>query len=769
MADKKDHLGLLYTASELAARLAGSADLETFHNQIVQLTASHLKSDVCSIYLFDESAGELVLRANVGLDTASVGSIRLALGEGLTGVAVKELRPVREQRASRNPNYKHFAGTGEEDYDSFLAVPISRGAERIGALVVQRDQRNYFTRQDELALAALAAQLASVFENTRLLMNLRPQGAGRGTTEPTAAAARPRMVKGRVASRGYAHAPAAVRGGRVGDGRLLALGQADDTHSLEDFHQAVSDTARQLQQLQAQVGQRLPEAAAMIFEAHLVMLKDRAFVGEMQDRIQRGQAPSRAVAEVAREYNDLLAASTHAYIREKVQDVTDLARRLLDNLHGSAGPDDAASAGHIVVAGELYPSDVLSLACTDVRGVVLVSGGVTTHVSILARSLHLPVVIVEDAELLALPEGTDVLLDAEIGNVYVQPSAETVESFGARNAAREQIRTRHKAPREQTRTADGVAIRLLANVNLLSDIEQARLVRAQGVGLYRSEFPYLVRTYLPTEAEQHDIYSRLFAPFDGQIVTFRTLDIGGDKLLVYFDESVEQNPAMGLRSIRFSFRHDEVFRTQLRAVLRAGARHRHLRIMFPMVASLEDLRRARQTLSECREELAAEALAHHGDPAVGIMIEVPSAVELIDDLAAEADFLSVGTNDLTQFMLAVDRGNQKLDDYYVPHHPAVLRAMKRVAAAAIRHGRDLSVCGEMAHEQRYLPFLIGIGVRDLSVDPQFVPTLQDAIERIDSQWAKDQAEAMLAEPTIAGIDELIQRSSRAHTPAARGR
>jgi phosphotransferase system enzyme I (PtsP) len=303
---------------------------------------------------------------------------------------------------------------------------------------------------------------------------------------------------------------------------------------------------------------------------------------------------------------------------------------------------------------------------------------------------------------------------------------------------------------ETTATADGQRVRLLANVNLLSDLPLARQVKAEGIGLYRSEFPFLVRSTLPSEEEQLVIYSQLVRESPSPLVTFRTLDLGGDKLLAYYDSSGEENPQMGLRSIRFSFRHRDVFEQQLRAILRA-AEGIDLRIMFPMISSVEDFLKARDITRRCIEDLREEGVDCHRSPEIGMMVEVPSAVALIDVLAEEADFLCIGTNDLTQFLLAVDRTNEKVAEYYTSCHPAVLRALKRVTEVCIAAGKHVSVCGEMAHERDFLPFLLGIGIRSLSVDPQFLPEIQQSIAALSVEQCRLHAEAVLAERTVMGI------------------
>ncbi|MFP4139424.1 MAG: phosphoenolpyruvate--protein phosphotransferase [Phycisphaerae bacterium] len=746
----RDHMGLLCDVGDLAARLAGSADLRAFLDQIVQIVAEQLHSDVCSIYMFDDRTSQLVLRATKGLNARHVDQLRLDLGEGLCGLAMQELRAVREDRASANPNFRAVPGINEEPYESFLAVPIRKGIERLGVLVVQREKTRGFDAHDERAMGAIAAQLASAIENARIL--LRFQSSDEEPETADGPVDLPALVHGAVACEGFAYGPAAVHDSVRS--RISRSQIKDDTrYTLEQFESALERTGQQLQELQARMGQRLPEMASLIFDAHLMMLNDPHFGGEMAEGIRDGENALAAIVRVGEKYAGMLEESTHAYMREKAQDVRDLLRRLMANLTGDS--EDVALAGEgVVIARELYPSDMLKLASAGAGGVVLVSGGITSHVSILARSLKLPMIIAEDDHLLSLPPGTPVLLNTETGGIYIDPAEHLVDQFRARNEASRAVEADKDTVKPRTRTADGTRVKLLANINLLSELPLARDVKAEGVGLYRSEFPFLVRADMPSEQEQVMIYSRLMENSDGKVVTFRTLDLGGDKLLAYYDTVGEENPTMGLRSIRFTLRHRDVFETQLRAILQAGA-GADLQIMFPMISSVDEFVLARRIVRECIEQLTEQDIECHQSPKIGLMVEVPSAVAMVDALAEEADFLCVGTNDLTQFLLAVDRTNEKVAGYFSSHHPAVLRALQRIADAGRAAGVDVSICGELAHEPIFLPFLLGVGMHTLSVDPQFLPRIQQRIETMEISQCCRHARAVLKETTVEGVAKAL--------------
>ncbi|WP_373501415.1 phosphoenolpyruvate--protein phosphotransferase [Desulfococcus sp.] len=755
----RDHLNLLCDIGDLAALVTGSHNIETFLDSTVKLVSRHLAADVCSIYLYDETSEELVLKATVGLNPRAVGRVRMKPGEGLVGTSFEHLSPIREAHARCNPLFKYFEETDEDRFESFLSVPIQRGAQRIGVLVVQHEEADYFSERDVMALRASASQLAGAVENARLLMDLYEATGTPVETQDHAQAAL-KFIRGQSASEGVAHGPISFfKKSHV----AFLSGNANlcSRYTVEDFHQAVNQTSRQLADLQARLSERLPESASLIFTAHFMILKDPKFIDRIVHQISEGASPPDAVRNVARHYISVFSSSSHAYIREKVSDIEDLAGRILKNLFRQGSSERQENEkGKIVVAGELYPSEILKLASEDVQGIILVKGGITSHVSILARSLKIPLVIADHPNLMDLPEETPVLLDANVGNIYVRPDKEILLQFAGHKAAGRVLPKSPPTACPITCTLDGTRIRLLANINLLSELSIAKELNAEGIGLYRTEFPFIVRPTFPSEEEQYLVYKHLFDEMAGREITIRTLDISGDKALVYSNATSGKNPDLGLRSIRFSLSNRPLFEQQLRAILRAGAEAGRLRIMFPMISSLDEFREARRIVDDCLTDLAREDLPHHPKPFIGMMVEVPSVVEIMPALGREADFFSIGTNDFIQYTLAVDRTNEKVAGYYRAYHPAVLRGLARIVRAATAAGREIAVCGEMGHEAEYIPFLLGIGIRTLSVGPQFLPAVHDRISGMRLRDAERIAEALLSEDTLAGAFSVLEAQSK---------
>ncbi|MFW6212363.1 MAG: phosphoenolpyruvate--protein phosphotransferase [Spirochaetota bacterium] len=746
MAPRRDNMELVWSITELSSLFERKTNTDGFLQEVVDHVSSHLESDVCSIYLLDESQGRLVLRATKGLDPHSVGKVMLELGEGITGTAVKELRPIREARGTKNPSFKLIPETNEDRYQSFLAVPIRRGLNRIGALVVQHQKPDQFTRQDTRALQAIAGQLAATLENAEIMMELHARSRPQQVREQPIAD----QIDCQVASEGVAI-------GRVSHLRSIDLFAHDGNpgflnHDQEGlFVEALERTDRQLEMLHRELDERLADVASLIFGTHLLMLRDEEFSGQMIAAIRAGAAAHEAVRQVTDQYVSLLAASSNARTQEKSQDVRDLGSRLLRNL---APTDDEHGdlRGKVIISHEMFPSDLVRIAAEHAEGVILTGAGATAHITILARSLEIPAVLLREPREANLHDGDFVAVDAYEGHIHRNPSPRVLEQFEkAQEAHRQRDEPTDAAPAV---TKDGTKIELLANVNILHDVEVATRVGAQGIGLYRSEFPFLVRNDFPSEDEQYNIYRRITERFSEGPLVFRTLDVGGDKL---FGEAqfIESNPFLGLRGIRFSLAHPEIFDEQIRAMLRAGV-NRELRVLFPMIATVDEFVAARARVEAVLFDLAEEGLPHNHAPKLGVMIELPSAVEVADVLAREADFLSIGSNDLVMYLLAVDRANEHVEQLYQPFHPPVLRALKRTIEAARKAKCPVSMCGEIGGNPAMLHFLIGCGLRTVSADPGRLGTIRSLVASINLRSAEHFAKKALRASRLAQVEELLR-------------
>jgi phosphotransferase system enzyme I (PtsP) len=745
---KKRNVDLVCDIAELISLAEHERDRRELLQSVVSSVAKHMQADVCSVYIYDDEAEELTLRATQGLKAEAIGQVKLQLGEGITGRAVRELRPICVGMASQSSSYRFFPGINEERYEAFLAVPILRGLRRIGALVVQAGEANYFTPNDVKALRAIAAQLATMIENVQLLAEVRE-----GTEIPAVPpkkVSQEGLIRGRSASSGTARGRALTLD--ASGGKSCALPDPDaEPYTVEAFEEAVEKTAEQIDKLQVQTGEELADVAVLIFSAHLLILEDEQFTGRIATLIRTGTPAVKAIATVVNEYVEVFSSSKMPLIREKVLDVKDLGNRLTRNLLNEEA-DECDYRGQIIIAHELLPSDILKLSAENVEGFI-VSSGVTSHNAIISRSLGIPMVAISREAADSIADGEKLLMDAEQGIIYLRPSDEVYAKYRELDEAWKAL---HKASdvTEETRTKCGSRMHIYANINLLSDLQPARTFKAEGVGLYRSEFPFIVRSDFPTEEEQYVIYKKLVDQMEGRMVTFRTLDIGGDKMLSYYSNVNEANPFLGMRAIRFSLQNRDIFCQQLRAFLRAGAAG-NTRIMFPLVSSVDDFVTARGIVYECMDELEKKGIPFSRETQLGVMMELPSAVEVSGELAQEADFLSIGSNDLIQYMLAVDRTNEQVSGLYLAHHPAILRAINRIVSAGRSHGKDVSICGDLSADPRMLPFLLGIGLKKFSIDIVNAPKMQRLIGSITLEKAEEMANCMLGFGRISEVEAYL--------------
>ena len=741
---------LICDIGELNHLFKNSMSIEHFLQQTVAMVSKHLHCNVCSIYIYDEDEKMLTLKATKGLNPKAADTVQLPLGQGLVGKALKELRTLNIEDAGKHPDFKAFAGIEEEKYQNFLAIPIARGHNRIGVLSLQRTSEQKFTAEQEVACKAVASQLANIIENAKFLISIHSQTQPKRDDKDEE---KIENLKASIASKGFAQAPAVVIDKDKTFKNLLNR-SFDKKYNIDDFRKAIKQTENQLEELQKRVEEKLSDAASLIFASHLLILKDKEFIGAMAKMIEAGTQPPKAVLNIAKKYIDIFAATSNQYVREKIQDVEDLSVRIIGNLESSL--EEITPVKHkIVIAQDLFPSDLLKFSSEEIAGIILVSGGVTSHLSILARSLGIPMLIATEQKLLGIAQNTIVLLDADDGSIYINPSDQIKAQYKTHSSARQILDIQKHTVRAETFTKDKKKITLFANVNLYTDAKLAFEMKCEGVGLYRTEFPFIIRNDFPSEQEQYVTYRRLVELMPGKPLIFRTLDIGGDKVLSYYQNTKEQNPFLGMRSIRFCLQNKEVFTQQLRAMLRAG-RDADLRIMFPMISSLDEFLEARNILNDCIGQLKNSKMQFNPSPQIGMMVELPAVVDLIDDFAKEADFFSIGTNDFIQFMLGVDRTNENVAPFYLPHHPAILRAISKVATAANKHNKNISICGDMAHYRRYIPALIGMGITTFSLDPAYMPTIQDYIEKIDSEQARQMAGKLLAANRVSQTKQIIE-------------
>jgi phosphotransferase system enzyme I (PtsP) len=473
-----------------------------------------------------------------------------------------------------------------------------------------------------------------------------------------------------------------------------------------------------------------------------MMLEDPAFLDRIEILIRQGYAAETALKKVVEEHVEVLNRAGEEHFRDRATDIRDIGQRVLRHLLGLEEKEGPHGESLILVAEELSLSDLCLVDHSQLKGVVLASGGATSHASILAKSFEIPTVVgVEHAEL--VQQGDTLIVDGNSGVVYINPGVEVIREYERLDreyrAFNRELEGMRKLPAE---TRDGLRVGLGANVGLLSDVTFAQQHGAESIGLYRTEVPFLTYHDFPGEEEQLDLYRRVLTSMGGKPVTIRTLDLGPDKYPAYLRLPREDNPFLGWRSIRISLEMADLFKVQLRAILQAGA-HGPVRVLFPMISSVEEILQVKEILTQVKEDLRQEGKVFDPWMPIGVMIEVPAAVWLADRLAREVDFFSIGTNDLIQYLLAVDRNNRKVASLYDPLHPAVLSAVARAVQAAKRAGKRVSMCGEMAADPLCTLLLIGMGLDELSMEPFFVPVIKRVIRSLSYARAQRLTEEVL--------------------------
>jgi phosphotransferase system enzyme I (PtsI) len=567
------------------------------------------------------------------------------------------------------------------------------------------------------------------------------------------------MVPGFAASSGIAIGRAVVIANRALEVFRIPIAEDAIEAEMARFRAACHATQQQIHRTRARAGDLFGQELAAIFDAHSLLLSDRAYLQQIEGRIRADRVNAEwAVHETTREVTRRFAGLDTDYLRERGEDLEDVGRQLLRTLQGLSHHEISEVEGDVIlVADDLVPSEAIRLARKKVVGFAIEAGGRTSHTTIIARSLGLPAVIGLEEVTDLVTDEDPVIVDGLEGRVILHPTAEVLADYRVRQRELEAERTRVTGSRETPAcTADGVCVELLANIDLPNELEDAQRAGARGIGLYRSEFLYMeTDPRLPSEDDHLRVYRQLLAASAPFPVIVRTYDLGGKKLAREMMESAEDNPVLGLRGIRLTLARPQIFRTQLRALLRVAA-DGELWIMAPMVSRLEEIDALRAVLASTASELESEGLPHRADPKLGIMIEVPAAALIADTLVSAVDFLSIGTNDLVQYALAADRNNKSVADLYSPLHPGILRMLRFVVESADAAGKPVSLCGEMGGDPELLAVLVGLGLRRISASPRSLPALRRRLAEIDARKAADLAVRCMAARSSTDVTRLLE-------------
>ena len=738
---------MLGSLRSIVQEVNAARDLPAVLDIIVRRVREVMHTRVCSVYLRDKQSGNYVLMATRGLNQSAVGQVHLAPGEGLVGNVVTREEPINLEQAEAHPAYQYFPATGEERFSAFLGTPIIHHRNVLGVLVVQQAEKRRFDEGEEAFLVTLSAQLAGVIAHAEATGVLAAIGQKRNEAKFSGIAASPGVAIGRA----HVIAPQA---------NLATVPYScciDVDAELELFHQALDSARKEIREVGERLKDDLNREERALFDAYISMLDDNSLALEVCERIRQQVSAPRAWAEVMLEHVRRFEAMSDAYFRDRAADVRDLGARVLVHLRQQQQSQRDYPENTVLIGEELTAAMLAEVPRERLIGLVSVKGSANSHVAIIARAMGLPAVMgVQDLPYEQI-DGSDLVVDGYRGELHVHPGRELRRRFDAIVAEeRELARNLDHLAGLPGETADGHRVRLWVNTGLMADVVRSLEHGAEGVGLYRTEVPFLLRDRFPSEEEQREIYREQLEAFAPRPVTMRTLDIGGDKALAYFPIE-ETNPFLGWRGIRVTLDHPEIFLGQVRAMMKAGKGLNNLRIMLPMISGLGELKAARKLVERAHAELVDEGY-DIAMPPLGIMIEVPSAVYQARELAEQVDFMSVGSNDLTQYLLAVDRNNSRVANIYHALHPAVLRALQDVVSAGHAANTKVGICGELAGDPGGALLLVAMGYDVLSMNATNLPRVKAALRAV----RKDDMDKLLLQVLKMHCAEEIEETVQAY-------
>ncbi len=723
-------MNILQSLSSIVQKVNSAPDLQSALDIIVSQVRAVMGTEVCTVYLTDHQEQRLIFRATEGLNKNVLGHLSLGFGEGLVGQVALREEPINTNSAESHPHFQYLEDIGEESFSSFLGVPIIHHRIVLGVLIVQQTVKRRFDESEEAFLVTVSAQLAGLIAHAQVagLVDLR--------ADAEAVNAEFRGVAG---ASGVAIGRAVVVAPPADLYAVPKRKSRDPYEELTFFRACVARVRNDIEQLSLQLADRLPPQELALFEVYSKMLDSPALPAEIEELIEQGEWAQGAVAHVIRMHLKAFEQMDNPYLKERAVDVKDLGSRLLEYLQQATQEPIIYPDNVILIGDELTASMLAELPRKKLAGLVSLRGSRNSHVAILARSMGIPTVMgAVDIPFMQV-EGTELIVDGYAGLVYFNPTIELLASYEEIVEEERLVSRGLEALKDLScETTDNHRVSLWVNTGLASDIVRSLDRGAEGVGLYRTEIPFIMQDRFPSEEEQRTIYRLQLEAFAPSPVTMRTLDIGGDKSLPYFPIE-EDNPFLGWRGIRVTLDHPEIFLSQVRAMMKASVGLNNLRIMLPMISYVKELDEALVLIRRAHAELVEEGIDALL-PSIGVMVEVPAAVYLAAELAKRVDFLSVGSNDLTQYLLAVDRNNPSVAELYNSYHPAVLQALANIASASHAAGKPVSICGELAGDPGAAVLLMAMGYDSLSMNATNLPKVKSVLRSV----SKVEADALLA-------------------------
>lgn len=725
---------------------------------VVSQVAQEMAVDACSIYLFDERYQRYVLMATQGLNAQAVGRVSIEVGEGLVGWVGQREEIINLADASAHARYVPIADTDEEQFSAFLGVPIMYRRKVTGVMVARSRTKNPFSEAEESFLMTLCAQLSAAIAYAHLVGNI-------DVFRKTPSASSYQTFQGVAGANGIALGRAVIFS-PVAD---LSTVPDRETEEIEEelakLDQAVIAVREDIKKLDTKMKDSLMSDERALFSVFLRMLDDNALPAEIKALVSEGQWAQGAVRQVVERHTLLFAQMEDDYLKERVSDLKDLGRRILVHLQITDPAHHEITEDTILVSEEISTAALVELPVDNIAAIVTTEGAANSHMVIVARALGIPTVVgVTELPLNSLDD-VEIIVDAYQGRVFIHPPRRLRSRYKDIKKEEEQLAKELKQYEQRDAiTPDGTAVPLLVNTGLMIDVVKGVQRGAKGVGLYRSEIPFMLRGRFPGEEEQRLIYRQQLSHFANKPVVMRTLDIGADKDLPYFSIE-EDNSALGWRGIRFTLDHPEIFSSQIRAMLKASIGLDNLHILLPMITSVSEVEEVLYLLERDLLAVQEEEQVKIMRPKVGVMIEVPSVLWQIDALASMVDFFSVGSNDLTQYLLAVDRNNSHVANLYSHFHPAVIQVLTELVQKCHQQQKPVSICGEMAGDPLSAILLMAMGFDSLSMSASNILKVRKAICHVPLSDAKALLDEALTLDNTFMIKSLLQHYFKAHNLA----
>lgn len=701
-----------------------------------------MRVDSCSIYLADYEQQHFLLMATEGLAEDAIGQVAIGFSEGLIGLIGQREEPLNISDARSHPRFKHYPEVKEDKYHAFLGAPIIHQRKVLGVVTLQQKNKRRFSEDEEAFLVTLASQLALeiMHAEARGLLSLSDDHSSHKWQK---------NIRGVPGSSGLGMGIGFVPGHKVSLKNHVAKRSNEEDAEIQRYRSAVALTREHVDVLSARIEGQVPEDVRAIFQIYHHLLDANSLGHEVEARIRLGWDAASSLKYVVENYIQQFRNMTDPYMQERAVDMEDLSNRILANILGkdTSGPDfNHMKSNSILVAEEVTATMLAEYPRAKLQGLVSMRGSNNSHAAILARAMGLPAVMGLTDVPLSLLDGKSILLDGYSGEIIVSPSEAIKREFTSLIREEQEVSGQIEGQAGlPSVTEDGQEMGLLINAGLSAEMENSHFDEGEGIGLYRTEIPFMMRERFPSEQEQMALYREILENSPDKEITMRTLDVGGDKPLPYFPIN-EENPFLGWRGIRLTLDHPEIFLVQARAMLRASIGLANLKIMLPMITSVSEVNEARRLIRQAYHEVSEEALVKNQRlimPKIGVMIEVPAVMYQLPLLAKKVDFFSVGTNDLTQYLLAVDRNNPRVADLYDSYHPAVLAALQGIIDQSNRLKVPVTVCGEMAGEPGGAILLMAMGYRKLSMNSHNLLKIKWVIRSVALHRAKELLQKVL--------------------------